>query len=230
MTASRMTRLCLLASAAVFALSGCGALSPGTAADVGSDKITHDEVDELATALCSANVASATAQGQAAPELPTRGTREGALQILLDISSAQQLGELRGAEPDRQQLSQVLAQNEQGVSLLPEDQRAVFNTVLEEYAESQLMLVDLGRRSLEKSGRTDVSDDQALAEGQRLRTRFLGGLDVEVDPRYGSFANGTVRPGSASLSVPASDDALAGAQAEPPPAFVSSLPASQKCS
>lgn len=224
------TKLSALAAACVLILTGCAELHPGSAAVVGSQSIPHDKVDELATALCSTNVASAEAQGQPAPELPSRGAREAALQILLDTALSQQFGEEAGVDPDQQMVSQALAQNEQGLALLPEGQREGFRVVLKEYAEGQLMLIEAGRQALESNGESEISDDQAIAEGQRLRTEFVEGIEVEVDPRYGSFIRGTVQPGASSLSVPVSDEAMAGARAEPAPAWVSGLPASQKCS
>jgi len=127
-------------------------------------------------------------------------------------------------------VSQALAQNEQGLALLPEEQREGFRVVLKEYAEGQLMLIEAGRQSLESKGESEISDDQAIAEGERLRAEFVEGLEVEVDPRYGSFVRGTVQPGVSSLSVPVSEEAMSGARAEPAPAWVSELPASQKCS
>ena len=222
------TKLSVLAASCVVVLTGCAGLHPGSALVVGSQTVTHGSVDDLAAALCSANVAQA--QGQVAPALPTRGARESAVQILLDTALSQQFGAEAGVEPNQQQVSQALTQNEQGVALLPEDQQEGFRVVLKEYAEGQLMLIEAGRQSLEDNDVTEISDDQALAEGQRLRTEFVAGLDVEVDPRYGSFVRGTIQPGTSSLSVPASDEAMAGTRAEPGPAFVSALPASQKCS
>lgn len=227
---SKRTRLSVLAAAGLVALTGCASLHPGAAAVVGDSTITHDDVDDLAGALCSANIANASSQGQAAPDLATRGAREGALQVLVDTTLSEQFGESEGVEADPKQVSTALAQNEQGVALLPPSQREGFRTVLRNYAEAQLMLIEVGRASLGESGKSDATDDQAFAEGQRLRASFVKGLDVEVDPRYGTFTNGGIQRGTSSLSVPASDSALAGNRAEPAPDFVSTLPATQKCS
>ena len=38
---------------AVVLLSGCGAMQPGVAAQVGEDTITVDQVDELTVSLCA---------------------------------------------------------------------------------------------------------------------------------------------------------------------------------
>lgn len=228
--ARRNTRLSLLAAAVLVAVTGCGSLNPGAAAVVGSTNISHEEVDDVARALCAANISGAEAQGQPPPELPSRGARQSAVQVLVDTELSQQFGEARGVEASRRQVSQALAQNEQGLALLPADRRADFEHALEEYAEGQLMLIEIGRSSLEEQGQSEVSNDQALAEGQRLRNEWVESIDVEVDPRYGSFAEGTVQAGGTSLSVPASDDARAADSANPSQTFVSALPESQKCS
>jgi hypothetical protein len=224
------TRLSALAAAAVVVLTGCGALHPGSAAVVGPTTITHDRVDALAAALCSANIKGAEASGQQAPELPTRGSREAALQVLVDSRLSQLFGREKDVEPNRRIVSQAMAQNRQAVELLPESQRDAFRQALEEYATGQSILVEAGRASLAAQGRTDVPDDQAFAEGERLRGEYLKSVEVEVDPRYGSFEKGTLRPGGTSLSVPASDSARAAAAAQPAAGFVSALPASQRCS
>lgn len=220
----RPARLSALA-AAVMVVSGCGSVHPGSAAVVGSQSISHAEVDDVAAALCSANIESAKAQGQAAQALPTRGVREGALQILLETELNQQFGEAQGVEASKQQVSQAVQQNAQGIAMLPADQQEDFRTALAGYAEGQLMLIEVGREALG----ADATDDEAIAEGTRLRGPFVGSLDVEVDPRYGTYDQGTLTPASGSLSVPVSQRATAGANADPAATWVAGLPMSQKC-
>lgn len=222
--AGRRWKLAVLAAVAATTLAGCG-LSPGTAATVGSTTITHDRVDDVAVAVCSANLASARASNQPLPTLATRGAREVALQILVETELSQQFGEEEGVEANRQQVSQAVAQNETGIEMLPDDQREDFREALREYAEGQLILIEIGRRAIG----TEVPDDQAIAEGSRLRDEFVATLDVEIDPRYGRFEDGAFKRGGTSLSVPASREAIAGGKAQPADAFVTALPASQQC-
>ena len=122
-------------------------------------------------------------------------------------------------------MSQAVSQNETGIAMLPEDQQEDFRTALREYAEGQLILIEVGRESL--GG--EVADDQAIAEGTRLRNEFVETLDVEVDPRYGRFEDGAFRPGGTSLSVPVSEEAVHGSRPQPGEGFVATLPASQQC-
>jgi hypothetical protein len=224
----RITKVSAIAAAAAFALSGCG-VHPGAAAVVGSTTITEDQVDAVAQGLCSANVGGAAASGQPAQDLASRGARQGALQVLLESELSRQLGEERGVEPDQEQVSAALARNEQGLALLPEDQRPAFRQALEHYAEGQLMLVEAGRQALREQGQAAPTDDQALAEGMKLRTAYAKTIDVEVDPRYGSYAKGTLHSDSGSLSIPVSARAFDGQSSDPSAAWVSALPASQKC-
>lgn len=226
----RTTRLSALAVGALVALTGCGTVHPGAAAVVGSATISHDTVDDLATALCTANMRSAEAGGQPAPQVPTRGTREGALQILLETTISQEFGEQKNVQPPLRQVSQAVAQNQQIIDLLPEAQAEDYRQALAEFAEAQLTVIEIGRESLREQGQPNVSDEQAIAEGERLRQEFAKTIDIEVDPRYGTFEDGTLQVGESSLSVPGSDRARAGAKAEPGPEFVSALPASQRCS
>jgi hypothetical protein len=217
--------MAVLSAAATMAVTGCG-VNPGAAAVVGSETITHDEVDDVALAVCSANLATARVSNQPLPTLASRGAREVALQILVETELSRQFGEEQGVEATGQQISQAVAQNEAGLALLPEDQREDFRTALREYAEGQLILAEIGRQSLGGN----VSEEQAIAEGQRLRSEFVQDVEVEVDPRYGSFEDGRFRRGGSSLSVPVSETARAGSKAQPGDSFVAALPASQQCS
>lgn len=225
MRAGRTVKVAALAVASTTMLAGCG-MTPGAAATVGSQTISHDEVDEVAQAVCSANMVTSQASGQPAPSLPSRGAREVAMSILLETELSQQFGEAEGVTPDPQQVAQAVAQNEQGLAMLPEDQRDIFSETLREYAEGQLMLIEVGKSELGPQ----TGDDEALAEGSKLRAAYAKGIDVEVDPRFGSFADGRFQPGGASLSVPASDRAVQGAEQQPGEEFVGGLPASQLCS
>jgi hypothetical protein len=223
--AGRRVKVAAVAAGAMTVLAGCG-LHPGAAAVVGSETISHEQVDDVALAVCSARLAQAKVSGQGQPTLPTRGAREVALQILLESELSQQFAEHEGVEANQQQVSQAAAQNETGLAMLPADQRADFREALRDYTEGQLVLIQVGRDSLGD----DVSDQEALAEGNRLRAQYVDTLDVEIDPRYGRFENGTYKRGGTSLSVAASREARAGDRAEPGTAFVADLPASQQCS
>lgn len=223
LVAGRRGKLAVLAAGAATVLAGCG-LHPGAAAVVGSETITHEQVDDVAVAVCSANVASAEAAGQPLPPVTNRKVRELAIRILIETELAQQFGEQEGVEPNAQQVSQLVAQNDQGISGLPEDQQQSLRTAVRESVEGQLMLIEIGRESL-----GDVSEGEALDEGTRLVTEYANSIDVEVDPRYGRFEEGAFQRGGTDLSVAASDRAVEGDKEDPGRNFIGSLPAAQQC-
>lgn len=227
---ARRATLGALAAVGLLALSACSGIRPGTAAQVGADRISHDEVDEVASALCAANLSSAEAQGAPAPELPSVGARVGALQVLVDSSLARQFGEAEGAEVEPDEVSATLAQNEAGIAALPADRRDTFRDALRDFTRGQLLVIDVGRAALASAGRPEATEDQALAAGRRLQAEFVEGLDVEIDPRYGDFADGAVVAGDPSLSVAAGQSATDAARGNASPEFAASLPATQLCS
>lgn len=210
------------------AVTGCS-VHPGVAAVVGSQTISQQRLDDVARSLCSANSAGGAAGSTA---LPSRGALQGALQVLLESTLSQQLGKKEGATADKKMLSAALAQQAQHIESLPSSRREAYRQALEDYAAGQLMLIDLGRKSLQSQGKSSVSDQQAIAEGNRLRAKYVRSIDVEVDPRYGTFTHGELRTqgGGGSLSVPASSRALDGSSSDPSAGWVAGLPAAQKCS
>lgn len=227
---TRRSKVLALTAVATLTVSGCGGVAPGSAIEVEDTRISHERVDSVAAALCAANLESAAARGEAPPIIPARGAREGALQVLLDTALSHAFGEERGVEPNQNLVSMAMAQNEVGLRLLPPDRREAFSTALREYAEGQAMLIEVGRQSLEDAGRTDVTDQEALAEGERLRAEFVESADVEIDPRYGSFESGELRLGGQSLSVAVSDTARQAGNPNAGAAWAAQLPASLQCS
>ncbi|HEX6248105.1 MAG TPA: hypothetical protein VFZ64_09570 [Nocardioidaceae bacterium] len=222
--AGRRVKLVALAVGAATVLAGCG-LHPGAAAVVGSETISHERVDDLASAICSAQLAVNQAQGAQTERIPTRSLREASLGALVQTELSQQFGEERGVEPNRQQVSEIVSRSEQNLGMLPEDEREVYRDVVRENAEGQTMMLAVGREEL-----GDVSEQEALNEGFRLLQDYAQEVGVEVDPRYGRFEQGNIVPGGTALSVPVSERAQAGADQQLAPGFVATLPASQLCS
>ncbi len=207
---------------AALLLTGCAQNAPGVAAEVGSDRITDEQVDELAEALC---VLSAGDE-QAAP-VPTQQVRRQALQILLD-------NQLAGAmiDPDtidREQVAAALQQFAGTSQALPERLRSAFEEAAEGFVTSNVGLVELGRESLAEAGEADAEDEAALAEGQRLRVEHADEVGVSLDPRFGTWDEGLVQPSDGSLSVAVSDEAKASTAADAATA-ATDLPANLTCS
>jgi len=212
------------AVAAATVLSGCGT-HPGAAAVVGDATITTDQVDAAALTLCSANRSG----GQATGELSSRAARQAAVQFLIDSELSHQFGEDRGVEADQGEVSATVAENAAGIEALPENQREDFRELLVGFRESELILTEIGRASLQEQGNDQPAPEEASSEGARLRMEWAASVDVEVDPRFGTYAEGALAPTSGSLSLPVSDSAKAGSAADPGESWVADLPASQKC-
>ena len=228
MSRSRTVKGSVLALAAAFVMSSC-ATHPGSAAVVGSESISDGHVDEVAHALCAAQGASQ--DGQSAQTLASRSARQGALGVLLNSSLSRQFGSAEGVQPDQQQVSAALQGNEQNINSLPADRREVFRDTVREYAEGQLMLIEVGKRELAKAGKKNVTDQQAISEGTKLRNAWAAKhADVSVDPRFGEYKNNALLPVSGSLSVAQSKTATDGGSPDPSQGWVAALPASQKCS
>lgn len=224
MTRARNIKVTALAAVAVTLLSGCG-FHPGAAAVVGDQVISTSQVDAVASALCSANSGG---QGQ---QLPSRGARQGALRVLLDSEVSRQFGQAQGVQPDKRLVSEAVAHEQASIQSLPKDEQAAFQQALKGYAEGQATLLAVGSRYLASQGKPTSNQNQDVAEGRRLRGAFARKLDIQVDPRFGSFdaKTGDMAATSGSLSVPVSSSAADGATPDPSAGWVASLPASQKC-
>lgn len=224
MTRTRFVKVSALA-ATVALLTGCG-VHPGAAAVVGDTTISADQVDAVASALCSANAPAA--QGQ---PVPSRSARQGALRVMLDSEVSRQFGQAQGVQPDKRLVSEAVAHEQASIQSLPKDEQAAFQQALKGYAEGQATLLAVGSRYLASQGKPTSNQNQDVAEGRRLRGAFASKLDIQVDPRFGSFdaKTGDMAATSGSLSVPVSSGAADGATPDPSAGWVASLPASQKC-
>lgn len=221
-------RQALVALMAVGVLSGCGT-HPGAAAVVGDERISADEVDDAALALCGSTVAGAEAQGQPRPELAARGARQAAVQLILDGELTRQFAEDEGIEANQQAVSAALQQNAASINVLPPELRGVFRSLFTTFQESQELLSEAGTASLADQGNAEPSPEEAAAEGARLRAEWAADVEVEVDPRYGTYEDGALTPSSGSLSIATSERARQGAAAQPDAAWTAGLPLSQKC-
>jgi hypothetical protein len=227
-TRSRALRGLVVATVAGCVLSGC-ASHPGSAAVVGSERISDSRLEDVAGAFCALASTAPPTQGQT-QEQPSKTARLQALGVLIDDSLSRQFAETEGVEPNQGQVSAFVARSQTTLDALPAEQRSVFREILTEYAEAQLSLLAVGRRSLRRAGTARPAPQQSITEANRLRSAWAAeNADVSVDPRYGTYAKGVLQPADGSLSVPVSASAKAAAAATPAPAWVEGLPASQKC-
>jgi hypothetical protein len=229
-TRPRTLKASVLVAAGALAMSACS-VHPGAAAVIGSESIGDGDLDHVATALCAAQSTGQQAQPVQTQELSSRAARLGALDVLINGALSRQYGAAHGVEPNQGQVSAALDSNARTIAALPASSRAAFRSTLQQYAEGQLVLIAAGRRSLAQQGKRHITEQQAVAEGRRLRDAWAAKhVEVTVDPRYGTFSQGALHSGDGSLSAPVSSKAVDGAKPQPSSTWVSSLPASQKCS
>lgn len=205
---------------ATMLLSACAQNAPGVAAELGEHRITDEQVDRLAEALCVLSAGS----GQG-PAVPTQQVRRQSLQILIDNGLAAAIIDPESVDGD--QLAAAKQQAAASREALPERLRGTFDEVVDGFASSQLGLAELGRVSLEEQGTARPAEEAVVAEGQRLRAQYAEEVGVSVDPRFGTYSEGLLQPADGSLSVAVSEQAKASTSAEPTDL---ELPANLTCS
>ena len=225
---TRKVSALVAAGALALSLAGCST-HPGDAATVGSTSIETAHLDEVASAICSAQAQSSqTGQPQ---EQSSRSNRELALGLLIDSRLSADYGAAKGLEPSQEQLNRAMASRAQLLASVPEEHREVLKDTLTDLDKSQLTMAEAGRRALEQAGSKNITAQTAIPAGLKVRNAWVDkNVDVSVDPRFGTFSNGNLQATSGSLSAAVSSQAKAGAKTQPSSSWLASLPASQKCS
>jgi hypothetical protein len=211
----RARSLVALVASTALLLTGCGAGHPGVAATVGSDQITVKQVDDLAGALCVAGGA-----GQA-----TIQARNTALDVLIVSQLSNAFGTAQNATYDNARLNTEMTSAASMIQAADESYRPTLSKIIEDYVKGQLMLIDVGGKSLISQGKTPT-DTTSQTAGMQLM--LAAGIPVTVDPRFGTWKNGSVVIGDGSLSVPVSASAVAAANTSSS-GYLASLPAFGKC-
>ncbi|GAB2780986.1 hypothetical protein GCM10027020_38150 [Nocardioides salsibiostraticola] len=230
MTSIRRTSVVVAALTVTLGLSGCAVtgtnFQPGVAGEVGDRTVTTENVNTVTTDFCAAFVASGQTEGQQFPLGLVR--RSIATQLVLK-AAAEQLAEDFGIEagPEYQQ---ALSELTDATSDLTEDQQAA---VLEfqggdVYVTS--IQAGVGARLLADEGQPTDDPEAAFLRGQEALFEVLR-TQGEINPVYDITITdlGQPEPGGADVSVPVGDRALSGGLEQPDPAYVASLPESQRC-
>ena len=230
----RLTRLPVAAAAllGLGVLSGCGVgpevLAPGTAAQVGQERITVEEVDAATDDFCTmVGQLVESGNGEAVPGGVARQDMVSALSLrsLGDQLSAEfgvdvSTNAAAAADAQEQQLSQAGVDAETLEDVLPQLTAGSY------FAE---VLVAIGRDELGLPT-TDDNLDQALDAGLETAVAWQEENGFEVNPRFGTIEleageQGLVR-GLSETSVAVSIEAQAGVDGD---TNVGDLPASQRC-
>lgn len=211
-------------------LSGCGVAGtgfhPGVAAQVGDDTITTDHVDEVASDYCAAAATQLETDNQAIPREYFRGGV--AAQLALQ-AVAEQLAETYDVGPGPA-YDQKIAQLEQAVATLPEDQQAAVIEV--EVSGTYISAVQqaIGQKVLLDQGNDAPTSEESLAMGLTIFASWIAEHDVEIAPQYErTLVGGQVTPVDTSLSVAVGETAKKGAAEAPDPAYAASLPERLRC-
>ncbi len=216
-----------LAAASLVLLTGCGQLTPGTAAVVNGTRITHDQVTDLADAQCLAADQAAQTSGSS-QSMAVSKLKQQSLGLLMDTRLSLQFGEDQDITAPPGLATAFYGQLEPSIKPLPEKARDVLVPVFRRWAEGRAVLVAAGGEATgQQPNQSNV--DQLLQSGLEARDAWLKTADIETDPRYAPSPEGYPGGGDASVSRAGSDFAKGAVADQQEPEWISGLPAGQKC-
>lgn len=230
----RLARLGAVVALGLLAFSACGSdtvrneAHPGAAVVVGDERVSLDDVDDLAQRYCALYL---KANGDEAAALPLQVLRNDSVQILTDAEVARQYVEANDLDVVALQ-AWLTDQAEQAAS-----QYGLTGSDAEDFAEISAQ-VDTQAAYLAAGGQSgpvvdQAAGQQALVSGEQKVSQWAASLDVELDPRFAPSTAEGYAFDSGSLAKPVSDVATAinayNGDEAPDPAYVNELPASQKC-
>jgi peptidyl-prolyl cis-trans isomerase SurA len=216
----------------VVLLSGCGIAGtqfhPGVAAEVGDQTITSRHVDKVTDDYCTGFEKISKSDPQSAGDpVPLRYVTNQFVTLLVERDGAEQLADSYGVSPGSESKS-AMASFEPQLESLNDDQKDAFEEILGARAYTNDVLTQIGEISLEDQGTKDATEEDQLAEGQKLLKAWLADHDVEVNPRYAVDLDTTGQVDT-DLSVAVGSKAKDGLKAEPDPAYTGSLPGHLVC-
>ena len=216
----------------VVLLAGCGVTGtqfhPGIAAEVGDQTITTRHVDQVTDDYCKAVEKVSKGQAQSSDQArPMRYLTHTFANDLIVKAAVEQLAADYDVQPTSNYKDEV-AQLEPQLTSLTDEQKDAVREVFGARAYTDDVLSQIGEISLKKQGKTDPSDDEKTAEGQKLLDGWIADHDVQVNPKYG-IDLGTAAQVDTDLSYPLGTAATGGLKAEPDPAYTSTLPDQLVC-
>ncbi|MEP6816433.1 MAG: hypothetical protein ABI873_12865 [Marmoricola sp.] len=207
---------------ALLTLTGCGALHPGVAVQIGDTSISRDQVDALSRIQCDLS------KGRPSGSQPRARMVQATVNILIETAIDNMYGASVGATYDRSALQTQVQQFKTGVAKLPPKDRDAITAAFTDYARGRLVIESAGQRKLKAQGQQNPGTDEAINEGSRLAGRWAKKLDIQVDPRYNPGKSNQAGGGDGSISRPVSRYSKASAGTGSP-AFVASLPTGLRC-
>jgi hypothetical protein len=211
---------------ALLLLSGCGELTPGTAAEVNGTRITNSEVDDLADAQCDLREVL-TESGQAAVTSASRVRRE-SLSLLMDAELSLQYGKSKGISADKLLTKAFLGQVQPFFEKLPDASRTELTDVFTTWSQGRAILVQVGSEATGQQP-SPTNTEQLLNAGLQARDGWLKKADIETDAVYAPDQDGFPGGGDGSVSRARSDFAKGATAREVDEKWVTALPAGQRC-
>lgn len=225
---SRRLRGAAAAVVCAVALSSCGSVHPGAAAQVGDVSVSDEALERNTHGFCELIDAINQAQQGTNPPVPLRQALLSALNTLV-IGAA---------------IDQLAAQNDVGVSPAevrqwvdglpldfgqsPRGRTDELNATIQRVARNTLLVDKLGRKAYQRQnpGSRDAPAEQVQQVGQQLVNDYMRRVGVQTDPRYGQVLDTQQVPGTGSLSVPVSQEGVNG---QTVPEASNTLPPNQEC-
>lgn len=212
-----------VAVAAVVLLSGCAGLRPGTAVQVGDERISTSEVDDVATQFCSALEGQLEQQAETIPHSYFRGGIAGTL-ALREIAS--QVAADFGVEADSEEYLQQQADLRRNVASLSEEQQEAVLAIESAPLYVQEIQAQVGEELLDGEG--EPSD--FTAAGSEEFQRWIAANGVEFDPALNTeLRDGSIATADEALSFAVSEGARAGQEEQPNAVLARQLPDSHRC-
>ena len=214
------------AALALLVLTGCGTITPGTAAVVNGTRITNHEVNDLAAAQCFAADRAAAAGNSTA--MAVSRVKQQSLGLLMDTELSRQYAEDEGIEPQKFLAKAFFSQIEPEIRRLPGKTRTVLTDVFQSWATGRAILVQAGSKATGQAP-SPTNLDQLTSAGLRARDSWLKKATIVTDARYAPSKEGFPGGGDGSVSRASSDFAKGEGATQADPKWVGALPASQKC-
>jgi hypothetical protein len=220
-----------VAGTSMLALSGC-AQSGNVAAQVGGTTVTTADVNFLTQMQCDTlkKAANDPTQAQAGAQVvPTSLIRTGMVNALVEAELNRQLANREHASYDKNALRTVMDQFEPVVAQAPKKDQQRFRDLVGGFYRGELRVYTLAQHDLTQQGITDPTSQQVDQTVASIQAKFRKSVDVDVNPEYGADAKGVAGSVDPSLSIPVSSFAKQARSSSPKPAWVSGLPADQRC-
>ncbi|MGH3346715.1 MAG: hypothetical protein ACRDO4_07015 [Nocardioides sp.] len=213
----------VVAVLAVLALTGCGAIHPGVAVEIGDERITTSRLDSVTSDFCQAIEPQLEGEAESVQNSYLRSYVAGTMALR---SVADQVAAEFGVEADSEEYLQRLSELRQGVEAVPEDIRESVIEVESAAAYVQAIQAAVGEQVLDGVG----EDAELAAAGREEFDAWISEHGVEFDPslnteiKDGAFS---IRDDAVSFAV--SERAKAGMAEQPNAVSARELTASQRC-